>query len=76
MPVPLLADVLSNGITSIQFAVPILKALPWLVLIYFLKLYFGGASNTSERLMHSKVIMITVLNSPLYWSIWLSTLSL
>lgn len=76
MPVPLLADVLSNGIISIQFAIPILKALPWLVLIYLLKLYFGGANNTSERLMHSKVIMITVLNSPLYWSIWLSMLSL
>ena len=76
MLVPFLADVLSNGIISIQFAIPILKALPWLVLIYFLKLYFGGATNTSERLMHSKVIMITVLNSPLHWSIWLSMLSL
>ncbi|MCJ1263861.1 hypothetical protein MMC22_003731 [Lobaria immixta] len=54
MPIPLLADVLSNGIISIPFAMQLLKALPWLVFIYLLKLYFGGANNTSERLMHSK----------------------
>ena len=76
MPIPLLADVLSNGVGSIPFATQMLKALPWLALIYLLKLYFGGANNTSERLMHSKVIMITVLNSPPYRSIWLPMLSL
>ena len=63
MPIPLLADALFEGISSIPFAIPILKALPWLILIVVLKLYFGGASNTSERLMHSKVVMITVLQS-------------
>lgn len=76
MPIPLLADVLSNGIVAIPFAVPVLKALPWLVLLYLLKFYFGGASNSSERLMHSKVVMITVLNSPLHSSVSLPMLSL
>ena len=60
MPLPLLADAIFKGISSIPFAIPVLKTLPWLVLVYLLKYYFGGASNTSERLMHSKVIMITV----------------
>ena len=62
MPLPLLADILFQGISSVPFATPILKALPWVTLIVILKLYFRGASNASERLMHSKVVIITVLN--------------
>ena len=60
MPIPLFADVVFKGVDAVPFAVPILKALPWVVLTWVLKWYFGGASNTSERLMHSKVVMITV----------------
>ena len=60
MPIPFLANVLSHGIEAFPLAIPILKTLPCLVLLWLLKLYFGGASNTSERLMRSKVIMITV----------------
>ena len=60
MPLPLLADAIFVGISSIPFAVPVLKTVPWLLALYLLKWYFGGARNTSERLMHSKVIMITV----------------
>ena len=60
MPVPLLADVIFRGVDAIPFAVPILKALPWVALIWTLKWYFGGANNASERLMHSKVVMMTV----------------
>ena len=60
MPIPILADAIFKGVSSIPFAVSILKTLPWLVLIYVLKSYFGGASNTSERVMHSKVVLITV----------------
>ena len=68
MPLPLLADVLFKGISSVPFAVPLLKILPWIALVIILKLYFGGASNASERLMHSKVIMITVLNEFIIYS--------
>ena len=66
MPIPLLADVIFEGIHTIPFAIPILKTLPWLILVALLKIYFGGASNTSERVMHSKVIMITVPQPPIY----------
>ncbi|KAI9842986.1 MAG: hypothetical protein M1838_002904 [Thelocarpon superellum] len=59
MPIPILAEAVFNGLSSIPFVYPLLKLLPWLGLVYLLKVYFGGASNTSERLMHSKVVMIT-----------------
>ena len=63
MPIPLLSMVIQDGLSTIPFAIPILKTLPWLVLIYILKLFFGGPRNTSERLLHSKVIMITVTHN-------------
>ncbi|KAI4181997.1 MAG: hypothetical protein LQ348_004920 [Seirophora lacunosa] len=59
MPIPVLAEVANGGITSIPHLVPFLKLLPWLILVYVMKWYFGGATNRSERLMKSKVIMIT-----------------
>ena len=62
MPVYFLSDLIIKGADAIpSFAVPILKALPWVLLTWLLKWYFAGAKNTSERLMHSKVIMITVV---------------
>ena len=60
MPLPILAEALFKGPSSVPLAIPILKAAAWLVLVYVLKTYFGGARNTSERLMHSKIVMITV----------------
>ena len=60
MPLPLIADILFKGIDSVPFVYPILKTVPWLMALFLTKLWFGGASNKSERLMHSKVIMITV----------------
>ena len=65
MPIPLFADVVFKGVDAVPFAIPILKALPWVVLTWVMKWYFGGASNTSERLMHSKVVMITVFHTKL-----------
>jgi hypothetical protein len=62
MPLPLLADVLFQGISSVPFAIPALKVISWIGLVIVLKFYCGGASNSSERSMHSKVVMITVLN--------------
>ncbi|KAI9836571.1 MAG: hypothetical protein M1819_001203 [Sarea resinae] len=59
MPLPLLADAIFNGPSSIPYGYAILKAIPCLFLIYVLKVYFGGATNRSERVMHSKVVMIT-----------------
>ncbi|KAL9639564.1 MAG: hypothetical protein Q9164_000841 [Protoblastenia rupestris] len=59
MPIPILADIASRGIGNLPFVLPILKALPLFVVLWLLKQFFGGANNTSERLMRSKVVMIT-----------------
>ncbi|KAL2354437.1 hypothetical protein BJ546DRAFT_1026388 [Cryomyces antarcticus] len=62
MPVYIAKQALVDGISSLpyyEYLFTVLKVAPWLVLLYLLKLYFGGATNTSERLMHSKVVMIT-----------------
>ncbi|KAL8709958.1 MAG: hypothetical protein Q9220_005408 [cf. Caloplaca sp. 1 TL-2023] len=59
MPIPILVEVAFNGIHSVPLLAPTLKLLPWLVLVFILKRYFGGAQNVSERLMKSKVVMIT-----------------
>ena len=60
MPIPLFGEVLFKGISAVPLGWPIVKAAPWFLLLYILKIYFSGASNSSERLMHSKVVMITV----------------
>lgn len=60
MPVYIASQGLFDGINTIPYIWTILKTLPWLFLVYLLKLYFGGATNGSERLMHSKVVMMTV----------------
>lgn len=67
MPIPIITTAITEGTNSIPHLWTVLKILPWAVLLAALKYYFGGARNTSERLMHSKVVMITVLtthNSP------------
>lgn len=60
MPIPLITQGIRDGISSIPYAAPILKVLPWVLILAALKYYFGGARNGSERVMHSKVVMVTV----------------
>ncbi|KAI9928390.1 hypothetical protein ASPWEDRAFT_67390 [Aspergillus wentii DTO 134E9] len=59
MPIPLITQGISEGLSSIPYAYTVLKVVPWVLLVAVLKWYFGGARNTSERLMHSKVVMVT-----------------
>ncbi|PGH05608.1 hypothetical protein AJ79_06775 [Helicocarpus griseus UAMH5409] len=59
MPLPLLSHTLYKGVSSVPYAVEALKTAPWIALVLLLKRYFGGARNKSERLMHSKVVMMT-----------------
>ncbi|RAH43976.1 putative oxidoreductase, partial [Aspergillus brunneoviolaceus CBS 621.78] len=59
MPIPLIVQGVTEGVSSIPFAWTILKLTPWVLVIAVLKFYFGGARNSSERVMHSKVVMIT-----------------
>jgi chromate transport protein ChrA len=60
MVVPLVAKGLLDGISDLPYVYTILKTLPWIAIIVLLKFYFGGAKNRSERLMHGKVVMVTV----------------
>lgn len=60
MPIPVFTSAIFEGLSSIPNAAAVLKLLPWVALLYFLKMYFQGASNRSERKMHSKVVMVTV----------------
>ena len=60
MPIPFLGYVLQEGVHAVPFLIPILKAVPWILLVAALKLFFSARTNKSERVMHSKVIMVTV----------------
>ena len=60
MPIPLIIKGVTEGLSSIPYIYTVLKVAPWVLLVGFLKFYFGGARNQSERLMHSKVVMVTV----------------
>jgi NAD(P)-dependent dehydrogenase (short-subunit alcohol dehydrogenase family) len=61
MPVEILGTVLfsDDGLDSIPYLATILKAIFTLSILYLIKLYFSGASNTSERVLHGKVAIIT-----------------
>ena len=72
MPIHILASAVFEGVTLLPFVISLLKILSVLLSIWLLKVYFGGASNTSERLMHSKVIMITVLETQFPLWVWLT----
>jgi hypothetical protein len=60
MVVPLMAQGLWGGISDAPYVFTIIKTLPWIALVVLLKVYFGGAKNRSERVMHGKVVMVTV----------------
>jgi len=60
MPIPIIAHGLQEGISAIPHAWTVIRIAPWFILLAALKYYFGGARNTSERLMASKVVMVTV----------------
>jgi small-conductance mechanosensitive channel len=60
MPIPIITQGITEGLSSIPHAYTIFKLAPWVLLLAALKYYFGGARNSSERVMHSKVAMVTV----------------
>ncbi|TKA82389.1 hypothetical protein B0A55_01401 [Friedmanniomyces simplex] len=59
MPVYIATQAFLDGVDSVPFIWPILKILPWLGALYLVKIFFSGASNTNERNMHGKVVMVT-----------------
>lgn len=66
MPIPIITQGIVEGLSSIPYSYTILKVLPFILIIAALKYYFGGARNDSERVMHSKVVMVTVCQFPSY----------
>jgi hypothetical protein len=64
MPIPLISHGITEGLSAIPHAYTAIKWAAVVAVVALLKYYFGGARNTSERLMHSKVVMITVCPPP------------
>lgn len=60
MPIEIASKAFFDGLESIPIVWRGIKITGWLILIWLLKTYFGGARNTSERNMHSKVVLMTV----------------
>lgn len=63
MPIPLIVHGFTEGLSSLAAPFALLKIAACIGFIYLLKRYFGGATNGSERVMHSKVVMVTVSGS-------------
>lgn len=61
MPVPVLRQVLTDGLDSVPYASTFLRIALVLGIVYGFKAFFQGASNGSERNMHGKVVMVTVI---------------
>lgn len=60
MPIPIIQKGVQEGLSSIPYAYTALRIAPWVLILAALKFWFGGARNRSERLMHSKIVIITV----------------
>lgn len=60
MPAYIGLEAVINGVDSVPYFWPIVKSIPWLVALFLAKVFFGGASNTSERNLHGKVVLVTV----------------
>jgi hypothetical protein len=60
MPIPFLAELIFNGIPGGFSYWSVIKGILAITVLVALKWYYQGASNGSERQMHSKIVMITV----------------
>lgn len=60
MPIPLLAEGFGRGITNIPYIWTIGQTALAIGIVVLLKYYFSGATCRSERVMHGKVVMVTV----------------
>jgi hypothetical protein len=60
MPIPIFGEVYFNGLQAVPYLKEALKFVPWIILIAILKLWFNGTRNDIERVMHGKVVIVTV----------------
>ena len=66
MPIPVLAEVFYNGLEAVPWAARALRIAPWVLLVSLFRWYFSGSTNHHERIMNSRVVMVTV-RSPFPW---------
>ncbi|EXJ55984.1 alcohol dehydrogenase [Cladophialophora yegresii CBS 114405] len=59
MPIDLLAEGFGRGFSGIPYGWTVAQGTVVVGVIALLKLYFGGATCRSERVMHGKVVMVT-----------------
>jgi NAD(P)-dependent dehydrogenase (short-subunit alcohol dehydrogenase family) len=59
MPVPLIQKAILDGLDTVPNSAVLFKILAVGVVLYLIRRWFQGATNTSERTMHGKVVMIT-----------------
>ncbi|KAH8696134.1 hypothetical protein BGW36DRAFT_321053 [Talaromyces proteolyticus] len=59
MPIPIISHGVTEGLSAIPYAWTVIKVALVVGTVALLKYFFSGARNTSERLMHSKVVMVT-----------------
>ena len=59
MAVYIIKTALIDGVGSVPYLWELIKIIPIFLLLWLLKQFFSGASNTSERNMHGKVIVVT-----------------
>lgn len=59
MPIPFMVEVFYNGVDSVPWAAKALQIAPYAVLLFALRWYFSGSHNSSERIMNSRVVMVT-----------------
>ena len=60
MPLGMLAEGFGKGVSNIPYAWTVIQGAVVVGIIILLKQYFGGARCRSERVMHGKVVMVTV----------------
>jgi hypothetical protein len=60
MAIYIIRTAFNDGVGSVPFLWPILKSLPWLILLWAVKFFFSGVSNKSDRNMHGRVVLVTV----------------
>ena len=60
MPIDLLAEGYGRNVLSSPHTWTVVQAAAAIGVVTLLKFYFGGARCRSERVMHGKVVMVTV----------------
>ena len=60
MPLHIAGTALYGGIDNVPYLWTAIKVAACIGLAYLVKAFFSGTSNTSERNMHGKVVMVTV----------------